>query len=157
MLWRQHVAGARVPWETLFDGFEACIDWPSAYYWPELIKAYPDAKVLLTWRTPESWWESFSRTIKKVIEEDTETDETSPGSQLVANDVFGGHPLTREHCIGAYEANVARVLAEVPTGRLLVHRLGDGWKPLCDHLGVAVPGRAYPRRNSVAEFHEDLR
>ncbi|MGR3541765.1 MAG: sulfotransferase family protein, partial [Hasllibacter sp.] len=51
------------PWDVLLGSYGACVDWPSAAYWPELIAQYPDAKVLLTWRTAESWWASFERTI----------------------------------------------------------------------------------------------
>ena len=56
----------------------------------------------------------------------------------------------RDHAIGLYEANIAAVQAEVPAERLLVHKLGDGWEPLCAHLGVAVPEVPYPQKNSAA-------
>ena len=35
-------------WPQLFAGYGCCVDWPSAYYWRELIDFYPDAKVVLT-------------------------------------------------------------------------------------------------------------
>jgi len=34
----------------------------------------------------------------------------------------------------------------------LVHCLGDGWEPLCAHLGVPVPDQPYPQSNSTAEI-----
>lgn len=54
--------------------------------------------------------------------------------------------------LAVYEAHVAAVRAEVPPGRLLVHGLGDGWEPLCAHLGVPVPDVPCPRRNATADF-----
>jgi len=36
--------------------------------------------------------------------------------------------------------------------RLLVHNLGDGWDPLCAHLGVPVPAQPYPTRNNASDF-----
>lgn len=151
-LWRSRAATGTPGWDVILEGFGACVDWPSAHYWPELVAAFPDAKVILTWRTPGSWWRSFERTILPFILNDPETEESAPGSQLLSLRVFGGLPPTRETCIAAYEANVARVLAEVPPGRLLVHRLGDGWAPLCRHLCVPVPDRPYPRSNAAEEF-----
>ena len=156
MKWRERAVHGTPDWDVLFDGFQACVDWPSAYYWPELIKAYPEAKVLLTWRTAESWWASFERTILEVIKRSTETEETHPGSGLVTVRVFGGKPMTREHCIAVYEENVKRVMTEVPPGRLLIHRLGDGWGPLCTHLGVPEPDVPYPSSNTTSEFRTSL-
>ena len=65
---------------------------------------------------------------------------------------FGGRASERDHAIATYQANVAAVLAEVLPGRLLVHRLGDGWAPLCTHLGVPVPDVPYPHSNTSATF-----
>ena len=112
--------------------------------------------MLLTWRTAESWWTSFERTILKAIEADTETEETAPGSQLLTLRVFGGRPMDRDHCMAVYEANVAAVKAQVPADRLLIHKLGDGWEPLCAHLGVPVPDQPYPRGNTPEDFHQAI-
>src|SRR5262245_38813123 len=62
-LWRARARGEAVAWDELFDGYQSCLDWPSAYYWRELIHVYPHARVVLTYRTPESWWTSFEQTI----------------------------------------------------------------------------------------------
>ena len=40
--WRDLVDGAVPDWDALFSGYNACVDWPSAHYWRELIVAYPD-------------------------------------------------------------------------------------------------------------------
>lgn len=150
--WRQRAAYGTPEWNEIFEGFSSTIDWPSAHYWPELIDAYPDAKVILTWRTAESWWASFEKTILPVWQTSTETEEDAPGSQLLAR-VFDWKEPTRDHCIAVYERNVARALTEVPPGRLLVHRLGDGWDPLCAFLGVPVPDEPYPSTNTTADFN----
>ncbi len=62
-LWRAFVQGAPTGWDQLFEGYASCMDWPSAHYWPELVRAYPQARVILTHRSPESWWASFEKTI----------------------------------------------------------------------------------------------
>lgn len=152
--WRAMVAGGETDWDGLFDGYASCMDWPSAAYWRALIDIYPEAKVILTWRSAESWWESFSGTIMKSIASNPDPEAVT--KVLIERQVFNGRMTERDHAIALYRANIEAVLAEVPPGRLLVHRLGDGWEPLCAHLGVAVPQVPYPHGNSVEEFHTKL-
>lgn len=149
-LWRAFVAGASIPWSELFAGYASCVDWPSAHYWRELIDVYPKAKVVLTYRSPESWWQSFSRTI--LVNLSRSDEPTSLGRALICDRVFRGHPDDRELAMRSYRANVEAVKATVPKERLLVHQLGDGWEPLCRHLGVPVPADPYPMRNTTNEF-----
>lgn len=153
-LWRALAKGAAPDWNRLFAGYKSCVDWPSAHYWRELIEAYSEARVILTWRSPESWWESFQKTILAGI--DASRDQESLGISLVAKQVFGGRPHDRAHAIAVYEANVEAVLKTVPAERLLIHKLGDGWEPLCSHLGVPVPAEPYPNRNTTMEFRAAL-
>jgi hypothetical protein len=158
-LWRELNAnldgrGPVPSWDALLGGYGSCVDWPSAAYWPLLVEAFPEAKVLLTYRSAESWWSSFEKTILPVISADSS--EPQPrGADLIKGRVFHGR-LDRDHCIAAYEANVGRVKTEIPAHRLLVHTIGDGWPPLCDFLGVPVPDAPYPSSNSAADFKEEF-
>jgi hypothetical protein len=149
-LWRALAAGEAPDWQKLLAGFNSCVDWPSAHYWPQLIDAYPEARVILTYRSAESWWDSYRKTILNFIKPGS--DPETLGVALIATQVFGGNPEDRDVAIAAYEANVKAVKATVPPERLLVYNLGDGWGPLCAHLGVPVPDRPYPSRNSAADF-----
>lgn len=149
-LWRAFVKGEPIGWDRLLAGYASCVDWPTAHYWRELSRSYPKAKVVLTYRSAESWWESFSKTLLPVMQSSTEPD--SLGSALVRDRVFGGRPHERAHAIAVYEANVAAVKAEIPPDRLLVHAAGDGWAPLCAFLGRPVPAQPYPSRNSADDF-----
>ena len=153
-LWRALAAGGARDWEALFSGYQSCMDWPSAHYWRDLVEAYPKAKVILTWRSAESWWASVERTLIPALK--ASTDPASLGVALVGQQVFGGRATERDHAIAVYEAHVRTVKETVPAGRLLVHNLGDGWEPLCAHLGVPVPDQPYPHQNSAAEFSTRL-
>jgi hypothetical protein len=153
-LWRALAMGGAPDWDRLFAGYQSCVDWPSAHYWRELTEVYPQARVILTWRSPESWWESFQKTILPAIADSK--DQESLGIALVAKQVFGGRPQDRAHAIAVYEANVEAVLNTVPAERLLIHKLGDGWEPLCAHLGLPVPDEPYPARNTRREFRTAL-
>ena len=149
-LWRAVAKGAAPDWKRMFEGYASCVDWPSAFYWRELAETYPEAKVVLTVRSPQSWWESFEKTILMGITGNSDPD--SVGVVLIAGKVFGGRPGDRAHAIATYESHVREVIASVPGDRLLVHALGDGWEPLCRHLGVRVPEQPYPTSNSAVEF-----
>lgn len=148
--WRAFVKGEPIGWDRLLEGYVSCVDWPSAHYWKELSQVYPGAKVVLTWRSADSWWESFSRTLVPAIQASKDPD--SLGLALVRDRVFSGRPHEREHAIAVYEANVAAVKATIAPQRLLVHGAGDGWEPLCAFLGVPVPDQPYPSRNSGDDF-----
>ena len=151
-MWRAMVQGAPPEWERLFAGYASAVDWPSAYYWRELMAFYPRAKVVLTYRTADSWWKSFEQTILRGIQASTEPE--SLGLALVRDKVFSGRADDRALAIARYEDNVNAVKATVPPERLLVHSLGDGWEPLCAHLGVPVPAQPYPSRNSASDFQK---
>jgi hypothetical protein len=153
-LWRALAKGVAPDRNQLLAGYASCVDWPSAYYWRDLIKFYPDARVILTYRSPEGWWESFEKTILAGIQESE--DQESLGLALIARQVFAGRPDDRAAAIAAYEANVEAVVATVPPDRLLVHNLGDGWESLCAHLGVPVPDQPYPNRNSTRDFRSGV-
>jgi len=153
-MWRAFVRGAAFGWEELFEGYASCVDWPSAHYWRELAAFYPAARVVLTYRTPESWWESFEKTIVKGLEMSTEPE--SLGIALIRDKVFGGRPGDRAHAMAIYEENVNAVRAALSPERLLVHHLGDDWEPLCAHLGVPVPAQPYPSRNTAKEFQQAI-
>jgi Sulfotransferase domain len=147
--WRAFIVTGEADWPALFEGYAACVDWPSAHYWRELIETYPEAKVLLTWRPAEAWWTSFESTILRFVENPDDPD--SVGAQVVGK-ALGPGKITRDKAIATYEANVAAVKAAVPPDRLLIHAVGDGWVPLCAHLGVPVPDVPYPHRNTTAEM-----
>jgi len=150
LLWRAMVQGGPRDWPRLLAGYHSCLDWPSAHYWRELIAFYPEAKVVLTYRSAESWWKSFEQTILAGIH--ASIDPASLGLALIRDQVFSDRPEDRERAMALYDENVKAVKATVPAARLLVHNLGDGWEPLCAHLGVPVPAVPYPSRNSASDF-----
>ncbi len=62
-LWDAASRGRPVDWDKLFEGYQATVDWPGCTFYRELMAAYPDAKVVLSIRDPERWFESASKTI----------------------------------------------------------------------------------------------
>jgi len=149
-LWRSAARGATPDWEQAFAGYKSALDWPSAYFWRELSACYPEAKILLTLRSSESWYASMERTILKTIR--SSSDPASIGVRMIGQGVFGGRLDDRDHAIAIYERNTAEVQAAFPPDRLLTYSLGDGWAPLCAFLGKPVPDAPFPHSNTSEDF-----
>lgn len=136
-------------WDAIFDGFKATVDWPAARYWPQLAEHYPGAKILLTYRDPESWYASMEKTILALMRDP----EKKGMAARLARDVFAGSVFDKDHIISTYERNVTAVQDAFEPNRLLTYQLGSGWEPLCTFLHVSIPSEPYPRGNDSAEFH----
>lgn len=157
--WTAALDGA-AQWGDVFDGFGSAVDWPTAAFWPELAAANPEAKVILTTRDAEKWWDSFSQTILLVLQS---PDKWPPAQkdwlEMVVRVVIGrslGGKTDRDSVIAAYRANEAAARDTLPADRLLVFEAGDGWAPLCAFLGQPVPNTPFPRSNSRQEFFDLL-
>lgn len=153
-------SGGEYDWPLIFDGYRATMDWPTVYFWERLAAAYPEAKILLTDRDPESWWQSHTtmfRNGQAALEDRTDEQrkwaEESGFARMeealakIAPAVFDGRIFEREHCLRVFEEHNARVRRTVPADRLLVYRVQEGWEPLCRFLGVEVPDEPFPRVN----------
>src|SRR5690348_8288097 len=70
--WSKAAAGEAVDWDVLLGGYRAIVDWPGAAFWPELTAANPDALVLLSTRSTDSWVRSVRNTIFVGIEQAAE-------------------------------------------------------------------------------------
>ena len=55
--------GELADWEEIFRGYRATVDWPGAAFYEELMERYPHAKVILTVRDLQRWYESTLNTI----------------------------------------------------------------------------------------------
>lgn len=154
-LWAAAAKG-KPDWEEIYRGYTSAVDWPTAGFFRELSKTYPSAKFVLTSRSTESWVESFSATIYKLL---ADADRAPPemkdwlamGAAVIAKTGFpaglDGAGLTK-----AFVAHAEAVKAAIPANRLLVYQVKEGWGPLCDFLGVTAPDEPFPRTNDRGEF-----
>src|SRR5262249_54895206 len=152
-LWWSAVADGDSPgWETIFEGYNATVDWPSATYWRELAEAYPEAKVVLTVRDPEAWFASTQATIFSSRVRDTGAE--SPFEVMISKVIgrlFDQRLADKDKVISVFEAHNAAVRAALPPERLLVWSVAEGWGPLCGFLGVEVPDGPMPKVNTTEE------
>ena len=143
-------------WERIYGSYSATMDWPGSAFWRELAAAYPQAKVVLTVRDPESWYESFRSTIYQGWQ-DGSRDHFGPDfltmrEQVLVERCLAGRPDDRDHVISAYQRHNQAVQAELPPERLLVYQPGEGWARLCEFLGVPEPAEPFPHVNDRAAF-----
>jgi hypothetical protein len=168
---RRKRAGEPIDWRPLFDGYRATVDWPGAYFWRELIAAHPDAKVILTVRDPDRWYESARSTIYAASAARTATlqarlltgllawldPRAGRGFRTVQETVWDGTVrgrfLDRDEALRIFAAHNQEVQETVPADRLLVFDVKEGWEPLCAFLGLRVPaGEPFPHVNDAADF-----
>jgi hypothetical protein len=159
-----------VDWDKVLEGYEATMDWPACTFYEELMERNPEAKVLLSVRDPERWYESTRTTIYEL----SMLLDSSAIARLIFGLssflVFGGFPGGRSslvndmiwqgtfdgrfedkaYAIEVYKRHNDEVKRRVPSERLLVYEVKEGWGPLCEFLGVPEPEEPFPRLNDAA-------
>jgi hypothetical protein len=156
-VWHRAVNGEMPEWRAFLADYAAAVDWPVAAFWRELSDAFPDAVVLLSTRPTDAWWTSASSTIFRISERAIDPGEGVASAQIsMARDMLTKRFTANWHdeteAKMAYEAHNAAVRAAIPPDRLVEWHPGDGWAPICDALGVAVPGDPFPHVNTTADF-----
>jgi Sulfotransferase domain len=140
-------------WQRIFEGYTATVDYPGCRYWRELIEVYPDAKVVLTVRDPEKWFESTQATIfSPRNRERWNFPEFDDFFEKTVFSHFGEHIHDRDYMVTAFQRHNDEVKRGVPAERLLVFEVKQGWQPLCDFLGVPAPSGQFPHTNSREEM-----
>lgn len=142
-------------------------DVPCVSFADALIAAYPEAKVILTVRdSTDAWCKSMETTLWPLGNEiwgskgcidpfyrwltGQRTKLFSMNRRLMWLEPRFDEFATKRGQI--YDEHNARIQSLVPSGRLLVYNVKDGWEPLCAFLGKEVPTTPYPRSNDSGEF-----
>ncbi|NIQ11635.1 MAG: hypothetical protein GWO23_19165 [Gammaproteobacteria bacterium] len=154
-LWSAAAAGDP-DWVRIYEGYESAVDWPTACFFRELLREFPEAKFVLTERDPERWADSFGATIYKLLAERHQAPEEKRAWLDMANVVISksGFPQGLDHdgLVHAFTAHNNAVRETIPKRQLLIFEVKQGWKPLCDFLDVPVPKDDFPRTNHREEF-----
>lgn len=173
--WEAARRGEKVDWERVLGEYEATVDWPGCTFYEDLMRRYPDAKVLLSVRDPERWYGSTRDTIYEL----SRITGDSPLSRqtfrllgyfvpavgkvarlnraLVWQDTFDGRFEDEAYAKSVFERHNAEVQRVVPPEKLLVYEVKEGWGPLCGFLGVEVPDGPFPHLNDTAEMKRRIK
>ena len=148
---RRKDAGEPIDWRPLLANFQAIVDWPGVFFWRELTATHPKAKVILTVRDPERWYNSIQATIFSL-----RMDQLPAGPRFAATRTFNDRVTDRAHCQAVFAQHNQAVQETIAPERLLVFDVKEGWEPLCAFLGVPVPeDEPFPRVNDTAAFQDE--
>ena len=152
----------REEWDQLLGHCQAVCDFPACAFAPELIEAYPDAKVILTNRPVDAWYKSCLGTIRRSMTSpllyfigyfDTEVmGKWTPMTRALFKGVFDNNFVLNGKLV--YEEQYVTVRKLVPKNRLLEYQIGEGFDRLCEFLEVDKPPFPYPVTNEGAAFKE---
>lgn len=167
--WRKAHNGEVVEWDKLFEGYQSIVDFPGSLYLDQLAEFYPEAKIVLTVRDADKWYESVRKTIYSF----------DPGIYVKLNvllrfpfnakarnflkvlkfnqdsiwdGVFKGDFENEEHMKQIFLEHI-KVVKEKYAERLYVFDAKDGWEGLCHFLNKPVPEEPYPHSNKGEDFH----
>ncbi|KAI9741367.1 MAG: hypothetical protein M1834_003084 [Cirrosporium novae-zelandiae] len=150
----------REQWDQLLGHCQAVCDWPACAFAPELIEAYPEAKIIITTRDVDSWHKSVMKTVYwRVMDPEFRiVHHFSWGAGMYYPmlkkmfDTFfkGDFPNKGKECFQEHYAEVRKM---VKPENLLEYNISDGWEPLCKFLGEPIPfGVDFPRSNDAHGF-----
>ena len=137
-----------------------------------MMKQYPEAKVILTHRPFDRWYESASTTVRKAGPQ-TLSEKLGMISKMVLDGdlrkriraikffegifwegQFNGEFENKAEAERIFTRHIEEVKEYVPEEKLLVYEVRQGWGPLCAFLGVDVPDQEFPHLNKKENFKE---
>jgi predicted naringenin-chalcone synthase len=158
-LWEQVITGQPIDWRDAFAGWGSTVDWLGARFYPEMLQAWPQAKVILSVRDPEAWYESCHASLhatSRLRGTAAGVAASSPVLKAVDTaiwqDIFDGRFGERDYALEVFERHRMQVAGTVPPERLLIYDIREGWAPLCRFLGVPVPKTPFPHLNGRDAF-----
>lgn len=157
-IWNDAIDSKPTDWDFLFESYRSTVEWPAVAFLPQLIGHFPKAKVVLTLRDPESWYESAGETIFEGLElsaynpDPIKRESSGMFRRLILERTFGGRYREKEHAIEVYQHHNQHVVEIVPKQRLLQYDVKEGWEPLCEFLDRPVPEEPFPWLNERTKF-----
>jgi len=166
----------------LRNDYIAGLDSPFCYEYERAMQVFPEAKVVLTVRDPDSWVKSLSETVMctfswiytpafifsyifpEYLTRWSEDRNLRGWSRNLCHAASDNQTIGR--LLGSYyngtgaqffEQWTEEVESCVPSDKLLKFHVGEGWEPLCRHLGLPVPDVPFPKVNSSATLSFFLR
>lgn len=158
----------------LTNSLQAVCDIPPAAFAEELVAAYPEAKVVILNRDVDKWYQSMEQTLLRFSKPTpwlmflglidwTRSGQISKMLGLMMQAMFGPGDLSAPHLKKFFVEYHDKIRRIVPKDRLLEYKVQDGYRPLCDFLGVPIPTtmvgekeveEPFPKVNDSATFNE---
>ncbi len=155
-VWEAAIKGERADWRIFFAPY-AVADWPAGLLYKDIIRAHPEAKVMVSVRDPEGWFESTQGTLKQVRSLNLPIPQVRRAKGFLEaglNTFFEGKVEDKAYMMAFFERHTEAVKAYVGAENVLVYDVHEGWGPLSAFLEVGVPERPFPRLNQREGFRE---
>ena len=152
--------------DQILGEFDAVTDIPCACFAPELMAAYPKAKIILTQRSTSSWQASMLKTIHALQSSPTNRffvylssihiKKLSHLMDLIITHYFHNSiPLYGAQCYEDHNETVKKV-ARAAGREVLQFQLGDGWESLCTFLQKDIPPTNFPHVNERENWRKSF-
>lgn len=173
--WKDYFAGklqgktVEFDLNSIYGMYEAGTDVPTALLWKELIEQYPKAKVILTVRDEEKWFQSWCNAINKVKDHAKINPKFHEilgeatvrmhayymnSTEMSTFDVFmpdNDACQYKDIFVDRYKRHNEEVIQVVPKENLLIINVADNhydnWEELCTFLNVPIPSVPFPNTN----------
>lgn len=155
-------------WEEIYHDCEASTD-VAGMFATQLIKCYPNAKVILVIRPFDQWYESLNDGVFKYLFGWPADFYCSFLEPLFGSQYLGGcrkivlgmfnarnvHEI-RSNARSLYDRQHAQIRKMKDPSELLIFDLKTGWGPLCEFLQKPVPDVPFPRINERAAIQAKI-
>ena len=152
---------------SMYANVDAVTDIPANKFFEEIFHAFPSSKVVLMIRDDEEAW------LKSLLKTMEIWDSLTSKPWVIIGFIFTptGRKLRRliegcrklifripnesdpnESYKSAYRGHNERVRSVIPQEKLLVFNVKEGWKPLCEFLGIDVPDVPFPHLNRKSDL-----
>ncbi|KXS93577.1 hypothetical protein AC578_989 [Pseudocercospora eumusae] len=156
----------REEWDTLYAPCEAVAE-PAGLFAQQLLRVYPEAKVINTIRPYEVWAASFDAAILRPLfpplvpvfllrfVERFLPHRVWSAIHKTVSGKFGAQDYKgiKTRLRAVYDEHQSMLKNSVPAEKLLDFDVQEGWGPLCQFLGAPIPDAEFPRANDRREMH----
>ncbi|KAI4679440.1 uncharacterized protein J4E84_008473 [Alternaria hordeiaustralica] len=157
----------KAEFDKLLADYDVVMDLPGCVFASELVKAYPEAKVILTKRRYEDWEQSMQDSIWCLdtwrlftLCRQLNITQLAPLMRLVHSifQVHNGNNYGGPAAKSAFDQHYDTVRSLVPQNQLLeLDTDGDlKWEPLCEFLGKEVPNGSFPKTSEDKAMRKGL-
>lgn len=157
-LWNEQLLGKKkLDWEVIFEGYDAIIQSPPTMYYEEILKTYPNAKVIMEVVKSDIWYSRIKRVKRFFSWLVVFRIFRKTGRYLSMMDkmffVLFKDDLSAINAQIIYNDYVERVKKVVPPKQLLVVSAENGWVPICSFLNKPIPTEKFPSEVNNKELN----
>ncbi|CAH8643707.1 unnamed protein product [Schistosoma rodhaini] len=154
----------------ILNGYGSVVNTHACWLYKEMMTLYPNAKVVLTVRDKNDWLTSFREVFmpksddprtKQMYEAKRRAGIPVELDRLVTDSLklaFQNDDLDFDDdamLLECYEKHMKTFRENIPSERLLVYQVADGWEPLCRFLNVDIPANiTFPIVNHQSDLQK---